>query len=204
MARKNDTKPSLVVIFVEGDTDEVLFKALIEYYRIVSKTELRPCKICNLRGVTRYTSKLIAKLQNEYLPEARKKDYRILTVCCSYDTDVFEVRNPLMVNWDALRKTIHRMGIQGFVQLGIRSSIEDWLLSDMEGICSFLNLAVVPKSLKGSNGNAKLSDLFSRAKRVYQKGCQTGQLVSSLNLEVIRRKYAKELSELEHALNVYI
>lgn len=51
MARKNDTKPSLVVIFVEGDTDEVLFKALIEYYRIVSKTELRPCKICNLRGV---------------------------------------------------------------------------------------------------------------------------------------------------------
>jgi len=110
MARKNDTKPSLVVIFVEGDTDEVLFKALIEYYRIVSKTELRPCKICNLRGVTRYTSKLIAKL----------------------------------------------------------------------------------------------SDLFSRAKRVYQKGYQTGQLVSSLNLEVIRRKYAKELSELEHALNVYI
>lgn len=108
MARKNDTKPSLVVIFVEGDTDEVLFKALIEYYRIVSKTELRPCKICNLRGVTRYTSKLIAKLQNEYLPEARKKGY------------------------------------------------------------------------------------------------QTGQLVSSLNLEVIRRKYAKELSELEHALNVYI
>lgn len=76
MVKQKETKPSQVVIFVEGDTDEILFKALIEYYRIVSKTELRPCRICNLRGVTRYTSKLIAKLQNEYLPEAKKKGFR--------------------------------------------------------------------------------------------------------------------------------
>ena len=76
MVKQKETKPSQVVIFVEGDTDEILFKALIEYYRIVSKTELRPWRICNLRGVTRYTSKLIAKLQNEYLPEAKKKGFR--------------------------------------------------------------------------------------------------------------------------------
>ena len=70
MAKQKETRALQVVIFVEGDTDEVLFKALIDYYRTVSKTELCPCRICNLRGVTRYTSKLIAKLQNEYLPEA--------------------------------------------------------------------------------------------------------------------------------------
>ena len=29
---------------------------------------ISPSKICNLKGVTRYYSKLIAKLQNEYLP----------------------------------------------------------------------------------------------------------------------------------------
>ena len=66
------------------------------------------------------------------------------------DTDVFEVRNPLIVNWDALRKTVKRMGIQEFLQLGIRSSIEDWLLCDMEGICRYLGLSYIPKSLKGS------------------------------------------------------
>lgn len=32
MVKQKETKPSQVVIFVEGDTDEILFKALIEYY----------------------------------------------------------------------------------------------------------------------------------------------------------------------------
>ena len=57
MAKQNENSP-LVVLFVEGDTDEVLFKALIDYYRSISTTELNPYQICNLRGVTRYTSKL--------------------------------------------------------------------------------------------------------------------------------------------------
>ena len=202
MAKQIETKLTQVVIFVEGDTDEVLFKALIEHYRTVSKTELRPCKICNLKGVTRYSSKLVAKLQNEYLPEARKKGYQIQTICCSYDTDVFEVRNPLIVNWDALRKTVKRMGIQDFLQLGIRSSIEDWLLCDMEGVCRYLGLTTIPKSLKGNDGNAKLNDLYSKARRIYQKGYQVKELVASLDMSVIRKKNADALADLEKALNV--
>ena len=63
MVKQNENTKVQVVLFVEGDTDEVLFKALIDYYKGISKTELNTCKICNLRGVTRYTSKLIAKLQ---------------------------------------------------------------------------------------------------------------------------------------------
>ena len=204
MAKQNETKPTQVVIFVEGDTDEVLFKVLIEHYRTVSKTELRPCKICNLKGVTRYSSKLVAKLQNEYMPEARKKGYQIQTICCSYDTDVFEVRNPLIVNWDALRKTVKRMGIQDFLQLGIRSSIEDWLLCDMEGVCRYLGLTTIPKSLKGNDGNAKLNDLYSKARRIYQKGYQVKELVASLDMSVIRKKNADALADLEKALNVSV
>lgn len=204
MAKQIETNPTQVVIFVEGDTDEVLFRALLEHYRTVSKTELRPCKICNLKGVTRYSSKLVAKLQNEYLPEARKKGYQIQTICCSYDTDVFEVRNPLIVNWDALRKTVKRMGIQDFLQLGIRSSIEDWLLCDMEGVCRYLGLTTIPKSLKGNDGNAKLNDLYSKARRIYQKGYQVKELVASLDMSVIRKKNADALADLEKALNVSV
>ena len=204
MAKQNETKLTQIVIFVEGDTDEVLFKTLIEHYRTVSKTELRPCKICNLKGVTRYSSKLVAKLQNEYLPEARKKGYQIQTICCSYDTDVFEVRNPLIVNWDTLRKTVKRMGIQEFLQLGIRSSIEDWMLCDMEGVCRYLGLTTIPKSLKGNDGNAKLNDLYSKARRIYQKGYQVKELVASLDMSVIRKKNANALTDLEKALNVSV
>ena len=193
-----------VVIFVEGDTDEVLFKALVEYYKGVSETELRPCKICNLRGVTRYSSKLLAKLKNEILPDARKGGYMVQAVCCSYDTDVFEVRNPLIVNWDGLRKQVNRMGIAEFIRLGIKSSIEDWLLCDMAGVCRYLKLKSVPKSLKGADGCAKLNDLYAKAGRVYQKGYQAKGLVEALDMGVIRDKRKESLKELEAVLGVKI
>ena len=201
MAKQNENSKVQVVLFVEGDTDEVLFKTLIDYYKRISKTELNPCRICNLRGVTRYTSKLIAKLQNEYLPDARKDGYKIQTVCCSYDTDVFEVRNPLMVNWDALRKTVKRMGINDFIQLGIRSSIEDWILCDMEGICRYLKLKSIPKSLKGNDGHAKLNDLYGKVRKAYLKGYQTKELIAALDIAVIRNKNKDTLNGLEKALN---
>ena len=201
MAKQSKSTALLVVLFVEGETDEVFFKALIDYYRKVSTTELHPCRICNLRGVTRYSSKLMAKLRNEFLPDAKNKAYKIQTVCCSYDTDVFEKRNPLMVDWDALKKAVKRLGIEEFIQLGIQSSIEDWLLCDQEGICRFLKMKDVPNMLRGNNGNEKLNDLFGKARKVYQKGYQTKDLVAALNIGLIRSKNMDALEPLEKALN---
>lgn len=202
MAKKEVQRLPQVVIFVEGETDEVLFKALVEYYKGVSKKELRPCKICNLRGVTRYSGKLLAKLKNEILPDARKGGYQVQAVCCSYDTDVFEVRNPLIVDWEGLRKTVNRMGIADFIRLGIKSSIEDWILCDLEGVCRFLKLKTVPKGLKGADGCAKLNDLFAKAKRVYQKGYQAKGLVEALDMAAIRKCNKEVLKPLEAALGV--
>lgn len=202
MAKNKETKQSRVVIFVEGDTDEVFFKALLDYYKSVSIHPLLPCEICNLRGVTRYASKLLAKLKNDYLPDARKNNYKLQTVCCSYDTDVFEVRNPLLVDWNVISKSVKRMGIGNFIRIGVKSSIEDWIMDDMEGICHFLKIKEVPKSLKGSNGNDKLSDLYSRGKRDYQKGYNTQELIYSLDMSVIRKKHSLILKALEDAIGL--
>ena len=204
MEKQSESKPLQVVLFVEGETDEVLFKALIDYYRAVSTSEMRPCKIYNLRGVTRYSSKLLAKLKNDCLPDAKNKGYRIQTVCCTYDTDVFEVRNPLMVDWNALTKTVKRMGVDEFIQIGITRSIEDWLLCDLDSICRFLKLKDIPKSLKGNNGNEKLNDLFGRANKVYQKGYQAKNLVTALDMGILRKKNEDVLRPLEKALNVTV
>lgn len=204
MAKQKDNKAQRIVIFVEGDTDEIFFKAMLEYYKSISQTELMPCEVCNLKGVTRYTSKLLAKLKNEILPDAKSKNINIQTVCCSYDTDVFEVRNPLMVNWDTIRKSVKRMGVENFIRIGVRSSIEDWILDDMEGICSYLNLKQIPKSLKGADGNAKLCDLYSKARRTYSKGYATREMIKTLDLSKIRAKRLMVLQELEQALHVNV
>lgn len=202
MAKQKGYKAHRVIIFVEGDTDEVFFRALLEYYKSISQAELVPYDVCNLKGVTRYTSKLLAKLRNEILPNAKLRNINIQTVCCSYDTDVFEVRNPLMVNWDSIRKSVKRMGIENFIRIGVISSIEDWILDDIEGICAYLKLKQIPNSLKGTDGNAKLCDLYSKAHRTYSKGYATRDMINALDLAKIRSKRLAVLKELEETLEV--
>ena len=202
MAKKKLMNPSYVLIFVEGDTDEVFFKALIDYYASVSSNKLLPYDVCNLKGVTRYSSKLLAKLKNEYLPTAKTGSYKIKTVCCSYDTDVFEVKQPQIVKWDAIGKSVKRMGIDEFIRVGVKSSIEDWILDDVHGICNFLRLKQVPSSLKGINGYQKLLDLYNKARKTYKKGYETKELINALDMSAIRNKRQEVLAPLEEALGV--
>ena len=202
MAKKRLMNPSHVLIFVEGDTDEVFFKALIDYYASVSSNKLLPYEVCNLKGVTRYSSKLLAKLKNEYLPTAKLGSYKIKTVCCSYDTDVFEVKQPQIVKWDDIGKSVKRMGIDEFIRVGVKSSIEDWILNDIHGICNFLRLKQVPSSLKGINGYQKLLDLYNKARKTYKKGYETKELIKALDMSAIRNKRQDVLAPLEEALGV--
>ncbi|MDD6538282.1 MAG: hypothetical protein PUF26_04075 [Bacteroidales bacterium] len=202
MAKKRLMNPSHVLIFVEGDTDEVFFKALIDYYASVSSNKLLPYEVCNLKGVTRYSSKLLAKLKNEYLPTAKLGSYKIKTVCCSYDTDVFEVKQPQIVKWDDIGKSVKRMGIDKFIRVGVKSFIEDWILNDIHGICNFLRLKQVPSSLKGINGYQKLLDLYNKARKTYKKGYETKELINALDMSAIRNKRQDVLAPLEEALGV--
>ena len=202
MVKKKLMNPLHVLIFVEGDTDELFFKALIDYYASVSSNKLLPYDVCNLKGVTRYSSKLLAKLKNEYLPSAKAGGYKIKTVCCSYDTDVFEVKQPQIVKWDAIGKSVKRMGIDEFIRVGVKSSIEDWILDDMHGICNFLRLKQVPSSLKGINGYQKLLDLYNKARKTYKKGYETKELINALDMSAIRYKRQNVLAPLEEALGV--
>lgn len=51
----------------------------------------------------------------------------------------------------------------------------------------------LPVKVKGNDGNAKLNDLYSKARRIYQKGYQVKELVASLDMSVIRKKNADVL-----------
>ena len=202
MVKKKPMPPSHVLIFVEGDTDELFFKALVDYYASVSSNKLLPYNICNLKGVTRYSSKLLAKLKNEYLPTAKLGSYKIKTVCCSYDTDVFEVKQAQIVKWDAIGRSVKRMGIEEFIRVGVKSSIEDWILDDVHSVCNSLRLKQVPLSLKGMNGYQKLQDLYNKAHKTYKKGYETKELINALDMSTIRKKRQEVLAPLEEALGV--
>ncbi len=92
------------------------------------------------------------------------------------------------------------MGVASFIRIGVNSSIEDWILDDIEGIRSYLKLKQIPKSLKGADGNARLCDLYSKARRIYSKGYSAREMISSLNFALIRERHQSSLRELEKAL----
>ncbi len=194
-----------MVIFVEGDTDIVLFGRLIAYYRKVSTTPVHSCEIQNLKGVSRYaSSKFVGKLQGEIIPKAEKKGEKVYAVCCSYDTDVFEDEESPIVDWKKIKKSILRLGIEQFCTVDVKSTIEDWLLDDLEGLCSFLKLKEVPRNIKGNNGYAKILALFKRCGKFYTKGLSIEDFIDAISIEKIRNARKAALADLESVLNASI
>lgn len=96
------------------------------------------------------------------------------------------------------------MGEENFIRIGVCRSIEDWILDDIEGICTYLKLKQIPNTLKGADGNAKLCDLYSKARRTYSKGYATREMIKTLNFSKIRSKRIAVRKEFEMALGVKI
>lgn len=145
---------------------------------------------------------MLAKLKNDILPDARKKNINIHTVCCSYDTDVFEVRNPLIVDWGTIRKSVKKMGIENFIQIGVCSSIEDWILDDMESICSYLKLKQIPKSQRVLMAMQNYVICTLRLEEPIAKGYATHEMIKALDFTKIRLQRLSHLKALEDVLGV--
>jgi hypothetical protein len=193
-----------VVIFVEGETDKIFFDALLHYYRAASKVEIASCEVRNLKGVSRYTSKVLGKLENEIQPMARSKGMEVKAVCCSYDTDVFEFAERPVVDWSRVEREVKRLGIEMFCRIEVKSMIEDWLLDDLAGLCAFLKLKQIPNSLQGNNANARIQFLFRKANKNYLKGNRIAEFISFLDMAKIRNQRKASLRGLEDALGVRI
>lgn len=192
-----------VVVFVEGDTDEVFFNRLLNYYRCRSATPINSYEVQNMKGVGRYAgSKFTGKLSADIIPRNERKGRKIYGVCCSFDTDVFEDEETPIVDWKIVRKAVARLGIEELCTVEVKSALEYWLLDDLEGLCSFLKLKDCPTSLKGTNGYAKIAGLFKRGGKVYAKGISVSDFIDALNIGKIRDKRKDALSELERLLCV--
>ena len=93
---------------------------------------------------------------------AGKVSASLVVVFVEGDTDVFE-QGLQIVNWAQVEKNVKRLGISRFCRIGVVSMIEDWLLDDMDGLCSYLKLKQIPSALKGRTGYDKLVHLFAKA-----------------------------------------
>lgn len=195
-------KQKYVVIFVEGETEKVFYKALLEYYRTNSKNEIERCKIYSIRGFGNFENKAISKIKNDIKPNIEKNGNKLYAVCCGYDTDVFEYVAKPPIDWSKVKLGIKNLGINIFIEIKAKQMIEDWFLNDIDGLCSFLKIQNNNKPIIGKDGAKKMQALFKKGNKVYQKGYYTQQFINNLNISKIRESIIEELTPLEQVLNV--
>lgn len=183
----------IIVIFVEGDSEEVFYSKLCKHLQ-TNKGTSNKIIIKNLKGVGNYESKAYAKLKNEVIPNYKGAN---IIVFCSYDTDVFNIpfQQKPPVNWDNVESKVSTLGLK-LIHIKAEKSIEDWFLKDMDGLCSFLGIKM-PKRIKGKNGYEKMKHLFLKGRKVYQKGFNINNFVDKLNYEVIYKALEDNLKDLK-------
>lgn len=191
MVKKNDS--SIIVLFVEGDTEKEFYQELINFYRGKISGKISKIKIYNLKGIGRFENKVASKIKLEILP-----NYSIekISVFCCYDSDVFELGKKPPTNWGIVEKNLKELGINSFYRIIAKRMIEDWFLTDLDGLLTFLKLKKSP-NLKGKDANEKMKVLFKAGNKIYQKGNSSHKFISSINIEKIRSVYSKELQNLE-------
>lgn len=188
----------LVVIFIEGDTEEEFYKKLIKSLRQKSEEVLNRILIKNIKGVGNYKSKVV-RIFNKCI----KRDYPNYTyeIIFCYDTDAFELISKPLIDWEELITELRSQGASNVKLVPVRKSIEDWFLYDFEGVCKYLRL---PKSFKSKDyrGLKGLKMLFNKANRVYVKGSGCEDLVQKLDIEKIFPYICKDISVICKAVGI--
>jgi len=182
-----------LVIFTEGPTDKIFYKALVEYIMMQNslKNRVDVLEIVDLGGIGNFSRKLIGIFKSRIL--IKNKDTKF-TVICTYDTDVFELATKPPVNWTSVRKELRSLGALKVIEIKATRMIEDWFLFDTMGLCKFLGIGSVTP--KGKDGNEKMKFLFRKANRVYTKGSECGEFIKDLNFKIIHNCLQKEVAQL--------
>ena len=204
MTKKEATAKSdhIKVIFVEGDADEIIIDKLMSYYR--SNGLKNQTKIINTHGfpdekkMRQGLTKIIMCSKNPVEFEA---------VVCEYDTDIFEKGIQQEPDWKKVEKNLKQNhNVSRFCRIQAKTSIEDWMLDDLEGLLYALKLPLDTQP-KGQYGQDKVKDLFRRKHIVYDrhKGkTKIMPIIDKLDIAKIREARKKELEEFEKLLGVKI
>ncbi|MBR6438884.1 MAG: hypothetical protein IKS65_06875 [Bacteroidales bacterium] len=191
---------NIKVVFVEGDADEIIIDGLIQYYR--SKDFKKQVKIINTHG---FPEEKKMKQGLKRIKLTSKSPVTFDTVVCEYDTDVLEKGIKLRPEWDKVEKNLKDYyDVSHFCRIEAKTSIEDWLLDDLNGLLKALNLPLntLPK---GHDGQEKVKGLFRKKNIVYDRNKGREKIkpyLDKLDIAKIRNARKKELKEFEKLLGV--
>ncbi|MBE6343204.1 MAG: hypothetical protein E7065_07415 [Lentimicrobiaceae bacterium] len=193
----------MVVIFVEGDADEIIINRLLDYYRNNGWHTNVSIKVVNTHGFPNET-KMKSQLTRINVTEI-KKTIQFKAVCCEYDTDIFDKGIQNKPDWKKIEKNLKNdFDMLNFCRIEAKTSIEDWLLDDSEGLLKALNLPT-DTIIKGTSGQDKVKKLFKKRNIMYDRFKGKEKIkpyLEKLDISKIAKSRKDELKELKNILNV--
>jgi len=193
----------MVVIFVEGDADEIIINRLLDYYRNNGWHTNVSIKVVNTHGFPNET-KMKSQLTRINVTEI-KKTIQFKAVCCEYDTDIFDKGIQNKPDWKKIEKNLKNdFDMLNFCRIEAKTSIEDWLLDDSEGLLKALNLPT-DTIIKGTSGQDKVKKLFKKRNIMYDRFKGKEKIkpyLEKLDISKIEKSRKDELKELKNILNV--
>ncbi len=182
----------IVVIFAEGPTEIEFYKAVVAKANKLSSVSYS-CQIeyINMKGIGQYKTKALKKFK--HLKNIKPNSKFNLFLCI--DNDVFQNPTKSPFDKDTLEKNLKKAGAANVKYIIANQSIEDWFLSDLEGVLDYLKL---PKTTKRPSGNGQeaLKKLFKKKNKLYVKGTKAEGFIERLDLLKIIKIQCKSFEPL--------
>lgn len=191
MSRKKQNPRKVVLIFVEGDTEKEFFEKLTQLWKAANSTEV---VIKNVKGIGNYQKKPYNIFSNSIESKHDNCNYLIFF---AYDTDAFEFSPKPPVNWNEVENQFRQHKNVICNHLPAVRNIEDWFLSDLDGLCKFLRIDPKKANIKGKTGLEKIQKLFKLGNKAYLKGTRIKGLLDILNLGIIYKAQKATLGKLK-------
>lgn len=179
----------IIAFFVEGPTEIEFYKTVVKYAHDRMKAPFN-CSFewIDMQGIGNYKNTAARKMAR--LKESHPNDDIYAMLCI--DTDVFEFSKKPPIDKSDIKKRLKENGAKQVNYIEARSSIEDWFLDDLPGVCSFLNLPANTSRPSG-NGQTALKQLFRNANKIYVKGGRTENFIAKLDIPKIISKHCEQL-----------
>lgn len=188
----------IIALFVEGPTEIEFYKAVVKYVRDVMGIPF-DCAFewVDMHGIGNYKNDALRKFNALH---KKHPDDDIYVVLC-IDTDVFEFSKKPPIDKSVVKKSIETAGAKKVCYIEATHSIEDWFMTDFDGVLSYLGL---PKNTKCSNGKGQdaLKKLFKDAKKVYVKGRNTENFIKQLDIGKIIKTHCASIKPLCRLIGV--
>ena len=188
----------IIALFVEGPTEIEFYKAVVNFIRKQNNAPFEyEFKWLDMKGIGNYKDDALRKFNNVKRAYPSASIFAMLCI----DTDAFEFSRKPPIDKSRVKRALEKAGAAKVYYIEAKHSIEDWFLTDLAGVLTYLNLPRETRRPSGS-GQSALKQLFYKANRVYVKGTRAEGLIAKLSIQKIMVEHCQQLNPLCKLLKI--